>query len=372
MSTASFTSGNAPVRSNPPVRSNAPVRSNPPVRSNAPVHSNAPVQTQSRNVPGKCTALVSIIVPAYNRRELLAQTLQSILEQSYPHIELIVVDDQSTEDLQGIIARFSGDNDRPIQYIRSPQNIGPGGCRELGRQRATGEYVCYVDSDDLLHPDKVLRQVEWMEGAPTASMCYCMSVEFSAWPLRGDERLHSICYETFENFLPIVLTKRPWGTAACLWRRAATDRIGPWTPARGWEDCEYDTRAGCLNLKIIHLPEVLCYYRRDTENARLTANKAQSYKAATESIDSIYRHLLESQRLATPEVASAYAKLCLRFGLRLCRYREKALALHLWNRLVRRGEFPVASRFQAALAIASVRLAGTPLGYKLTRKWLRP
>jgi hypothetical protein len=90
-------------------------------------------------------------------------------------------------------------------------------------------------------------------------MCYCASMNVDQQTGLHSLRLRSD--ETFEQTLPIILVTRPWGTGACMWARWAVDKIGPWLPGWGREDIEYDLRAGCLDIPIANLPEVLCYYR---------------------------------------------------------------------------------------------------------------
>ena len=212
--------------------------------------------------------LVSVIIPTYNRSQILTEALDSVWAQTYRPIELIVVDDCSTDDTGRVVEAWcNGHQDNnalegfTLKFIRSEINRGPGASRESGRLQASGDYLCYLDSDDLWHPAKIEKQLALLRQSPDAGMCYCSSKEFSTLPFDGNEQLRNRSDQSFSTFLPTILSGRPWGTAACMWTRQATDRIGPWFPGRVYEDFEYDGRAGCHDIRIIFLPDVLCYFR---------------------------------------------------------------------------------------------------------------
>jgi len=91
----------------------------------------------------------SIIIPTYNRAHLIANTIQSVLNQSYPHFEIIVVDDGSTDNTEDIIASFDSPK---IRYIKI-KNSERGYARNYGAKQAKGEWLYFLDSDDKLYPN---------------------------------------------------------------------------------------------------------------------------------------------------------------------------------------------------------------------------
>jgi glycosyltransferase involved in cell wall biosynthesis len=97
---------------------------------------------------------VSAIVPTFNRSQLLARAIRSILGQTYRPIEIIVIDDYSSDDTQGAIAAYSGDI--PLVYIRLERNSGGAVARNAGIIQAAGEYVAFLDSDDEWKHDHLL------------------------------------------------------------------------------------------------------------------------------------------------------------------------------------------------------------------------
>lgn len=98
--------------------------------------------------------LVSIIIPTYNRAYLLGETLDSILAQTYTNWECIVVDDGSTDESQLLFETYKSKDSR-FQFLRRPKTKpkGANACRNIGLQNATGDYVVFFDSDDLMTPD---------------------------------------------------------------------------------------------------------------------------------------------------------------------------------------------------------------------------
>lgn len=104
--------------------------------------------------------LVSIIMPSYNTGRFLAQSIQSVLAQTYENWELIVVDDCSTDDTDAVAACFS---DRRIRYLKNEKNSGAAQSRNRALREAKGRWIAFLDSDDLWAPEKLALQVEFME-----------------------------------------------------------------------------------------------------------------------------------------------------------------------------------------------------------------
>jgi len=109
-----------------------------------------------------CSPLVSVIIPVYNRRDLLKDALLSVKEQSFTDYELIVVDDASTEDLKSLVLAEAPH----ARYFRHQENRGAAGARNTGIQAAVGKYIACLDSDDMWLPTKLEMQVRFLEANP--------------------------------------------------------------------------------------------------------------------------------------------------------------------------------------------------------------
>lgn len=107
---------------------------------------------------------VSVILPTFNRSRSLGSAIMSVLTQSVKDLELIVVDDASSEDIEGLVRNIE---DRRIKFIRRETNGGAAAARNTGLAEASGEYIAFQDSDDLWLPDKLAKQLACFTTLPT-------------------------------------------------------------------------------------------------------------------------------------------------------------------------------------------------------------
>ena len=105
--------------------------------------------------------LVSIIMPSYNTANYIAASIQSVLDQTYPNWELIIVDDCSTDDTDAVVAPFL--TDARIRYLKNEQNSGAAISRNRALREAKGRWVAFLDSDDLWYPTKLEAQLKFMQ-----------------------------------------------------------------------------------------------------------------------------------------------------------------------------------------------------------------
>ena len=104
--------------------------------------------------------LVSIIMPSYNTAKYIADSIRSVLAQTYANWELIIVDDCSTDDTDAVVALFE---DVRIRYLKNNCNSGAAVSRNRALREAKGKWIAFLDSDDLWHPEKLERQICFME-----------------------------------------------------------------------------------------------------------------------------------------------------------------------------------------------------------------
>ena len=103
--------------------------------------------------------LVSIIMPSYNTAKFIANSIQSVLMQTYQYWELIIVDDCSTDNTDEVVAKFK---DSRIRYIKNDVNSGAAVSRNRALREAKGRWIAFLDSDDLWHPEKLEKQIKFM------------------------------------------------------------------------------------------------------------------------------------------------------------------------------------------------------------------
>jgi glycosyltransferase involved in cell wall biosynthesis len=200
-------------------------------------------------VPPVVEGLVSVIIPVHNRADLLREAVASVVAQSYRPIEIIIVDDGSTDGTPQTIAGLESRHPDLVCSIRQG-NSGPGVAREAGRKGARGEYIQYLDSDDLLLPGKLSAQVAALKERPDAGVAY------------GRTRYRDSKHEAFvpewkavkshePAMFPSFLEARWWETSTPLYRAAVCEAAGPWSDLWLEEDWEYDCRVASLGTKLV-------------------------------------------------------------------------------------------------------------------------
>lgn len=120
-------------------------------------------------------SLVSAVIPAYNSERFLQSAIESALNQTYPSIEVVVVDDGSTDMTEDVVRSFN--EDLPIRYI-CQEHSGQSVARNLGAQESQGDFIGFLDSDDLWTPDKIQLQVEALQASPDLDMVFGQARQF--------------------------------------------------------------------------------------------------------------------------------------------------------------------------------------------------
>ena len=224
------------------------------------------------------TSLVSVIVPCFNRAALVTQTLDSVWEQTYRPIELLIVDDGSSDNSCDTVEAWIRDRavescDQFETKLLRQQNVGVSAARNKGLRASHGEYIQFVDSDDLLHPQKLTNQVAALARSD-AGFCVCNYQAFVEAPDEVGERV-DFCNRshTLEDF-PVTY---PMDTPAPLYRRGAIADAGPWNEAlRASEDFEFNFRVVCGGAVGHWIDEVLLYVRRHSGTERIQARSLAS------------------------------------------------------------------------------------------------
>lgn len=116
--------------------------------------------------------LVSIIVPVYNARKFIRETMDSVMAQTYPSWELLLIEDVSTDGTAAVIEEYVREKEEQrIRLIRQPENGGAARARNRGLEEAKGRYIAYLDADDLWEPEKLQHQLLFME-KNEAAFCF--------------------------------------------------------------------------------------------------------------------------------------------------------------------------------------------------------
>jgi glycosyltransferase involved in cell wall biosynthesis len=211
--------------------------------------------------------LVSTIIPVFNRAAMLREAVASVVAQRYRPIEIIIVNDGSTDDTARVSDELAHARPQEIRVIHQ-SNAGPGLAREAGRQAARGEFIQYLDSDDLLLPKKFEKQVAGLREHPECGVSYGKTrfgkigeQSSVAWKRTGEE---------ISEMFPSFVESRWWGTSTPLYRRQVTDLAGPWMDLGNEEDWEYDCRIASQNVRLQYVDEFVSE-ERTHDGDRLSA-----------------------------------------------------------------------------------------------------
>lgn len=208
--------------------------------------------------------LVSVIIPTFNRANLLNEAIESVNNQTYRPIECIVVDDGSTGDTRNIVNELIKRNSVSfmIKYIYQP-NSGSQVARNTGTAAASGEFIQYLDSDDLLYPHKIKNQVEYFIDHPE-----CDAV-FGDWEQGSINDKKQIKAFKSEDLLKQFLTQKPIAVFAMLMRCSLIERIGAWDVAiKRNQEIDFHLRGVLAEGKFAYQPQQ-CGLWRLHENERI-------------------------------------------------------------------------------------------------------
>jgi glycosyltransferase involved in cell wall biosynthesis len=211
--------------------------------------------------------LVSVIVPSYNSAHLVADAVDSVLAQTYPHVELIVVDDGSKDDTRQVLARYG----ERLRYVHQ-ENRGLSGARNTGIGHARGELLAFLDADDKWLPEKLSRQVEALLANPRAAFAHTEVLywdsQTGAAESRPKERheFTGACYRRLFAGNQIIVS-------TALVRRERLEKVGLFDEAiRRPSTQDYDAWLRLArHAEVVYVPEPLVYYRVHAANASKNA-----------------------------------------------------------------------------------------------------
>ena len=215
--------------------------------------------------------VVSVIIPCYKLAHYLPQALDSVVAQTYPHLDVVIVDDGSPDDVAQAVAPYLADN--RFRLVRQ-ENAGVAAARNRGVAESHGSYLQFLDADDWLHPEKIARQVDILEADPCVGLVYC---DFFT-VVNGSEITELYSASDVPGPLDPDIFDTLWVRncityMSVLLRRDVFERAGGFMSSNMTEDYELWLRLSALGCRVRYMPERLAYYRT-LENSRSRDGRA--------------------------------------------------------------------------------------------------
>lgn len=203
--------------------------------------------------------LVSTIIPVYNRPHLVREAVQSVLAQTYRPIEIVLVDDGSTDETAAVCDALAAAYPGVVRVVHRVNGESAAACN-TGLGLITGEFVQFLDSDDLLAPEKFARQVAGLRAHLECGISYGRAREYefgrpwSGRPARGTGH-------AYPTLFPWVLHGRLWPAPSPLYRRSVVDETGPFLEILAHADWEFECRVGRRSVRLHYCDEYVADVR---------------------------------------------------------------------------------------------------------------
>lgn len=294
--------------------------------------------------------IVSIVIPAYNAAEYVCEAINSVLNQSYSNIELIVLDDGSTDNIREVLEKYP----KGSFYYESHPNIGQSATLNKGWNMAKGEILSYLSADDELLDGAVAISIENLLNHEEILMTYCDYMLMDA-KSRDLQRVYAPEFNYEEMVSDIIVQPGP----GVFFRKKAFDKIGGWNSSyRQIPDFEYWLRLG-LQGDFVRIPQVLARFRIHDGSQTYIESSVEKAEECVHVIDTYFKNpfLPDTIRCLEKRSKSSAHLFAARMHLRAGRYSCVLANLRL---MVRNSP-------RSLLSIRSVRMLVNGLLFRIKR-----
>lgn len=269
---------------------------------------------------------VSVIIPSYNRAHLIGRAVQSVLNQTYKDFEIIVVDDASTDNTEKVVKSFS---DERIRYAWHKENRGGAAARNTGIKIAQGDYIAFLDSDDIWLPEKLEKQIQVFKDASLK-----VGVVYTGfWRIEGDKKTYipsSKITQKQGDIYQSLLKRNFIGTPTAMVRKECLLRAGMFDEylprLQDWELWIRISKR--YHFKCINEPLVISYY----QPASISNNQSALIRARELILKKHFEDLKKDRELLAKHYYGIGAVLCSNGELRQGRsYLIKAAKVYPLN-----------------------------------------
>jgi glycosyltransferase involved in cell wall biosynthesis len=221
--------------------------------------------------------IISVITPAYNADQFIAETIESVLAQTFSNWEMLIVDDGSVDDTATIIKKYAN-IDKRIKYLHQT-NSKQGKARNLAIQHAKGEYLAFIDADDLWHPQKLEKQMEVFEANPNVDLIFTNGLVFKD---NKDNVINTFSHpggELLDQYIyPKMLNGYTFPNLSVITKKEKIIKLGGFCEDLRVQNCEdYQMWLRLVDDRnvVYCIDELLFYYR--LHDSQVTANDSFAF-----------------------------------------------------------------------------------------------
>lgn len=224
---------------------------------------------------GTPSPAVTIVTPTKNRRALLAEAIASVRAQTFPGWEHLVIDDGSDDRTEEMVAEIAAVDPRVRFLRREGERTGANVCRNLGIREARGEFLVFLDSDDLLAPGCLEGRVEVMRRNLDLGFAVFLTGFFVESV--GDRRQQEPEEQFGDDLLRLLTFDLPWIINAPIWRASALQCLGGFDEdLPSWQDVDLHLRAICRSIRYLRLPKLDHHVRWQFEETKVSVRQRRS------------------------------------------------------------------------------------------------
>lgn len=232
--------------------------------------------------------LVSAIITTHNRKDLFIKALNSVMNQTYKNIEILVVDDGSED---GTKEYMESNNSSNVKYLYIPKEESRGGnyARNLGIKESKGDYIAFLDDDDEWNKEKIKKQVEYLYENPEIGMVACAREYEYNFKKKKKQKTKDIVEGDLSEK---IFTMMPYTTSSIMIRRNILFEVGLFDEnLRCWQDYELVIRI-CQKTNIGVIRDYLLLYRVITSDKKRITNNFDIFKESIEIIENKHKDLI--------------------------------------------------------------------------------
>lgn len=239
----------------------------------------------------KSNPKVSIIMPCYNSEKHIEKAIQSVLDQTYRNFELLIIDDNSTDRTQEIIKEFAKNDFRIIYYKKDEKHKGISESMNIGIQMSRGKYITRMDSDDIIIPEKILRQVQFLDENEEYGIC---SVNIAMMDNLGNIYNENVYPEQKVPSEWTFLWTNPIPNAPCMYRASIIkDNNITFSDLKTAED--YDFLEKLITKTKVYMINLPLYYYRYNEKSTYNKNRKETFKNSLKISEKYYNEITKNK-----------------------------------------------------------------------------